>query len=319
MTFHPLRHAIGLAALVALGLASVPARAQTETTTETDTGSEATPETAAEPAAEPAPETVEVTPQQVLATVNGEDLTLGDLISLRSDLPQEYQQLPDEILTQGLLDQMIDQTLLAQAAKQENFDERLAIALSIRNQIRAVLANAWLRNKLGERVSEEAMRGVYDERIAEMAPEQEIRAAHILVESEERATEIKAELDGGGDFAELAREHGTDGTASRGGDLGWFVKTDMVPQFADAAFALEPGTVSDPVQSPFGWHLIRVDGSRDRAVPSFEEMLPGLAEEMGQRAQVEILEELRSAATIERSEDPLPPAAIRADELIQEE
>jgi peptidyl-prolyl cis-trans isomerase C len=145
-----------------------------------------------------------------------------------------------------------------------------------------------------------------------------MRAAHILVDKVETAKEIKAKLDGGADFAALAAEHGTDGTASRGGELGWFVHEQMVPEFADAAFAMEPGTVSDPVQSPFGWHLIKLEERRERPAPPLDEVRDQILEELARQAQTEVLGQLREDAEIERGTGAVPPSAIRNDALITE-
>lgn len=259
----------------------------------------------------------DISAASVLATVGAREITLGEIISLRRDLPEQYQYLPDEILSQGLLDQLIDQTLMEEAARAAGVDDRLDVALSIRNQIRAVLADAWLRSEVAARLTDERLRAAYDQQFATATPEEEIRAAHILVETEEKAQELRAQLDAGADFAALAAEHGTDGTASRGGELGWFVRADMVPEFSDAAFAMEPGTVSDPVKSAFGWHLIKLNERRDKPAPALEEVREGLVSELAQQAQQAILGELRDAAEVTRPERKLPPEAIRADSLLE--
>jgi len=263
-----------------------------------------------------APVETDISAASVLATVGDRDITLGEIISLRRDLPEQYQYLPDEILSQGLLDQLIDQTLLEQAARDAGLDERLDVALSVRNQIRAVLADAWLRAEMETRMTDERLRALYDARYATVEPEEEVHAAHILVETEEKAKELRAQLDAGADFAALAAEHGTDGTASRGGDLGWFVKGDMVPQFAEAAFSIEPGKIGGPVESPFGWHLIKVFERREKPVPAFDEVREELAGEAAQAVQAEIMEGLRGSTTVTLTEPPVPAAAIRADDLI---
>ncbi len=143
-----------------------------------------------------------------------------------------------------------------------------------------------------------------------------MRAAHILVEDQAEAKDLKAQLDKGADFAALAAEHGTDGTASRGGELGWFVHEQMVPEFADAAFAMQPGEVSDPVQSPFGWHIIKLEERRERPVPPLAEVRDQIVEQLTQKAQADVLTEVRGAAEIELGAEEVPAAAIRADEMI---
>ena len=257
-----------------------------------------------------------VGPDTVVAVIDGTELTLGELIALRSSLPQQYQALPDEVLMQGLTEQMVDQTLLAQAGRDAGLDQRRDVALQLRNQERAVLADAYLQTEMAKRVTADALRQAYEEQYVDAEPVEEIRAAHILVDSEEQAQELRERLDEGEDFAKLAEEYGTDGTASRGGDLGWFAQGDMVPSFGEAAFALEPGELGGPVQSPFGWHLIRVDDRRTRPVPEFEEVQEALLEQVTAEAQTAIVEEAREGAGIELA-DPPPPEAIRNDDLIR--
>lgn len=293
-----------LAALLMAGL--LPAGAALA---QDQSGGEAT-ETAAEEAAP------EASAMDVVATVGDKSIRLGDVITLRRGLPQQYQQLPDEILGRGLIDQLIDQTLLADKALEEGINDRASVQFQLENQMRAVLAEAYMRAAVEERVNEEAIRAEYDARYADVEPETEVRAAHILVETEEQAAALKEELDGGADFAALAAEHGTDGTAQRGGDLGYFVKNDMVQPFAEAAFALEPGTVSDPVQTQFGWHLISLVDKRPRAAPAFEAVAGEIAQELVQEAQRAVVAELREGAEVAVTEPGPPAGAFRNDDLL---
>lgn len=286
-------------------------------------GTAALAQTAAEPA-EPAAAAAETTQaaapeysiDSALAVVDGVTLTLGELIAIRRELPDQYQALPDEVLFNGIVEQMIDQMLLAQAATAAGLERRPAIALNLLNQQRAILADAYLREAVGARATPEAVEARYRELYLDAEPSQEVRAGHILVETEEVASELKAQLDAGADFAALAAEHGTDGTASQGGDLGWFAQSDMVPEFADAAFAMEPGTISAPVKTAFGWHLIRLDERRDRQPPALEEVREVLMGELIQQAQVAVVEELRMQSAIVMPEPPLPPQSIREDALL---
>lgn len=296
---------LGLAP-IGMILSNPVAFAQTTTTTETPT--------------EPAP-AAEATAggysiRSPLAEVDGITLTLGELIAIRRQLPEQYQSLPDEVLFDGIVDQLIDQMLLAAAGQKAGLDQRPAVALNLLNQRRAVVADAYLKREVALRATPEAVEALYKERYVDAPPQEEIHAGHILVATEEKAAELKALLDAGGDFAALAAEHGTDGTASRGGDLGWFVRADMVPEFADAAYAMEAGTISDPVQTPFGWHIIKLDERRERPAPALEEVRDTLLGEVIQQAQLAILEETRGQATIVKTTPPLPPQAIRDDALL---
>jgi peptidyl-prolyl cis-trans isomerase C len=252
----------------------------------------------------------------VIATVGDYDLTLGELIAVRQALPQQYQSLPPEVLKEGLMEQLVNQTVLAVRAREEGLDEAPEVALALRNLENSTLADSFMRRRMQERVTAEAIEEAYEARYEGAEPEQEVKAAHILVETKEEAEALRAEIEEGAEFAALAREHGTDGTAQRGGDLGWFVQGDMVPEFADAAFALEPGVVSEPVETPFGWHLILVEERRDRAAPPLEEVRQEIAQELAQQAQQEIIDEARGAVEITRPEREIPVEALMADELI---
>ena len=180
------------------------------------------------------------------------------------------------------------------------------------------MADAYMAKALLERVNEESIQAAYQERFVDAPPVEEVHAAHILVETEEAAAALKARIDEGADFAALAAEAGTDGTASRGGDLGWFVREQMVPEFADAVFSLETGTISGPVQSPFGWHLIKLNERRDRPVPTLADVQEQLIGEMTENAQKAIVEELRAAAKVENNQDIVPAGAVRQDGLLTE-
>jgi peptidyl-prolyl cis-trans isomerase C len=254
----------------------------------------------------------------VVATVAETPITLGELVAARRALPDQFQQLPDEVLMDALIEQMANQLMLAQAAREAGLDRDPAVQTALRNGERAVLASAFMDQAVTERVNDAAIEAAYKERFASAEPVQEAHAAHILVADEATAQEIKAKLDGGADFAGLAAEHGTDGTSSRGGDLGWFVHEQMVPEFADAVFAMEPGTVSGPVQTPFGWHIIKLIEMRDRPVPPLDAVRDQIAAELAEAAQTEILGEVREGIEVQRDGDSVPASAIRADELLTE-
>ncbi len=298
------------AAALGLTLAAGPALAQ-ESEQETEQ------QTEQETQQQSGQETADYGIETPLAEVDGQTVMLGDLIAIRRQLPQQYQQLPDQALFQGILEQLIDQTLLAEAAREAGIDERPAVAVQLRTQERAILADAYLAEQALERVSEEEIGTLYQERHVEGEPVEEVNAAHILVESEETAEELRAELDAGADFAELAEEHGTDGTASRGGELGWFTRDQMVPAFADKVFAMEPGSIAGPVETDFGYHLIKLNERRDRPAPPLEEVEGELRQELAQEARREVIEELRAGAEIAEPDSSVPPSAVRADELLE--
>jgi len=297
----------------ALGLVLGGPAAYGQTTTEPAAPAPAPAEAAP---AEPAMPMADVTVETPLAEVNGETLTIGQLVALRVQLPEQYQQLPDQVLLDGLTQQVIEHMMLAQAGEKAGLASDPTVMLNLKIQNRAILADAYMRAELAKRITPEGIQALYDERYVNVEPEKEVRAAHILVDSEEKAKDLKTQIDGGADFAELAKANGTDGTAARGGELGWFAHGDMVPEFADAAFAMEPGTVSEPVKSAFGWHLIKLEEKRDRAAPPLEEVRDTLASELAQTQQQVILEELRAESTIVMPDLKVPPEAVRADGLL---
>lgn len=239
----------------------------------------------------------ETTADTVLATVNGVDITAGHLLLLRAQLPQQFQSYPDAVLLDGLLEQAVQQALLA-----ESLDEpALLTQLALDNETRALLANDAMQRVAEAAVTDEALQAAYDESFAEAEPQREFSAAHILVASEEEAQAIVAELEGGADFAALARERSTGPSGPNGGDLGWFGLGQMVPPFEAAVVALEPGQVSAPVQTEFGWHVIRLNDSRVQDVPELAEVRDQLVEQV-QRAAVEArLAELEAEAEVSRA------------------
>ena len=242
-------------------------------------------------------------PAQVVATVNGEPITLGDIAAVRADLPQQYDQLPDQALYDGIRQQLIDQKLMTQAAEAAAIDTNEVVSRALQIQRQSLLSDFYMRSQMQARLTEERLMEAYEEQYGAQGPTREVRASHILVDSEETAADLKAALEDGADFAALAAEHGTDGTREQGGDLGFFDRSVMVPEFAEAAFGMEVGEVSDPVQTQFGWHLIQVTDERERPVPTLEEVRGELAQSLGGEIARELLDELRGAAEIVVDED----------------
>lgn len=257
----------------------------------------------------------EPTGATVVATVNGAAITLAHMQVLRDQLPDQYKELPDDILFNGILEQLIQQAALAQTmeGRLSRRDE-----LALENSRRAYLASQALMAASGDAASAEKVAALYAERIAGMEPEREFNASHILVQTEEEARALKAEIDGGADFAELARLHSSDGAAQNGGELGWFGLGMMVQPFEDAVLALQPGQVSDPVQTQFGWHLIRLNDSRIAAVPTLEEMTEELASELQEGAIEAHIAATTAAATVVRSAEGIDPAILRDQNFVGE-
>jgi peptidyl-prolyl cis-trans isomerase C len=262
---------------------------------------------AAAPAADPA---------TVVATVGDVAITLGDIVAVRAELPPQYQSLPDETLYDGIRQQLVDQALLEAAAEAEGMADAPVVARALEIQRRSVLADFYIRKAIADGVTEEAVEEAYDAQIAAAPAVQEVRASHILVATEDEAKAIRAELDGGADFAALAAQHGTDGTKEQGGDLGWFTMDMMVPEFAEAAFALEPGQVAGPVQTQFGWHLIRLAEKREQPKPALEDVRAQIEQEIGGKVALAAVEALRAGATVTLDETRPGLGALRDDALV---
>ncbi|WP_126975294.1 peptidylprolyl isomerase [Frigidibacter oleivorans] len=266
-------------------------------------------ETAADPDA-PAP-----TADTVVATVNGRDITLGHMIALRATLPAEYLALPDDILFQGILDQLVQQTALAEAGEAglTRRDE-----LILETQRLGYLAGVALDDVAVDAVTDEALQAAYDAAYANAEPQTEYNASHILVETEEEAQTVKTEIEGGKDFAAVAAEHSTGPSGPNGGELGWFGLGMMVEPFETAVVALEPGELSDPVQTQFGWHIIRLNETRQSEAPPLDQVRDELAAQIQQQAVADRITEVTASASVERMVDGIDPAVLKDDTILAE-
>jgi len=250
----------------------------------------------------------------VVATVGDTEITVGHMIVARRTLPQQYQQLPDEVLFEGLLDQLIQQNALAQSVE----DVTKATELTIENQRSGLLAGEAL-GRVGEAaVTDEALQEAYEEQFGSADPGTEYNAAHILVETEEEAQAIVEELEEGADFAELARERSTGPSGPNGGALGWFTEGMMVPAFEEAVTELEAGQVSEPVETQFGWHVIKLNETRPAEAPPLEEVRADLAQQLRNAAIEARIEEVVEATDIERAEAEIDPSVLSDISLVAE-
>lgn len=251
----------------------------------------------------------------VLATVNGKDITLGHVIALQDRLPEQYQQLEDKVLYDGILEQLIQQTALAdEIAKSPTKNVTLGLA----NERTAFLSGEFLSQVGSADIDEEAVKAAYAERYADVAPEEEFNASHILVEQEETALEIITMLEGGADFAELAKEKSTGPSGPRGGELGWFGKGQMVPEFEQAVMGLEDGAVSAPVQTQFGWHVVKRNDSRNKSAPTLDQVRAEIVAALKSEAVEAAVASVTEAAEVTRAEVEIDPAMIRKVELLSE-
>lgn len=256
------------------------------------------------------------TADTVVARVNGQEIKLGHVIIARTSLPQQYQQIPPQVLYDAIIEQLIQQSALQQAFGDE---EPNRVKLSLENERRSLLAGEEVEKIMAAAASDEDLKAAYDAKYGASYDEKEFNAAHILVETEEEAKAIKAELDNGADFAELAKEKSTGPSGPKGGALGWFSKGMMVPEFETAVIGLEPGQVSDPVQTQFGWHVVKLNETRAKEAPAFDEVRNQLASELQEKAVKDRVDALVAAAKVERPEiEGLDPAVIQNPDLLKD-
>ena len=252
----------------------------------------------------------------VVARINGEEITLGHMIIAHATLPEQYQQLPAEVLYNAILDQLVQQTALKQSRTD---DVPRQVTVSLENERRSLLAADVIEKIMAGAATDGSVQAAYDAKYADGFGDDEYHAAHILVETEEEATAIKAELAGGADFAAMAKEKSTGPSGPTGGDLGWFGIGSMVPEFETAVVAMESGQVSDPIQTQFGWHVIILNEKRKQTAPALDEVRDELTTELQQAAVEAKVGELTAAATIERPEiEGLKPEILQNLGLLQD-
>ncbi len=251
----------------------------------------------------------------VVAIVNGTEITLGEMIVTRAQLPSQYQQLPDDILWEGVLDQLVQQELLAGQLNEPT--SQIAILLS--TQKRSLMAAEVIDRLTNQAITDEALEAAYNARFADAAPEEEYSAAHILVDTLEEAQAVVARLQEGADFAETAKEISTGPSGPNGGDLGWFGIGMMVPEFETAVVALEVGQISEPVQTQFGWHVILLNDKRQKAAPTLDQVREELSAQIQQEAIAKALDDLTASAAITRPEPgAFDPAILKNIDLLSE-
>ena len=268
-----------------------------------------------EPEAEPKVEMIDVTGDTVVATVNGDDITMAHVVAARTNLPEQFQSLPDDVLLPGIVEQLIQQAVLGQAMGE--LSHRAEIRLE--NQRRELAANDKVEEVISSAVTDDALQAAYDAQYANAEPTKEFSASHILVEAEDKAKELIVELEGGADFAELAKTHSTGPSGPNGGELGWFGPGMMVKPFEDAVMAMEDGAISAPVQTQFGWHVIKLNESRMKGAPALEDVRAELAVQIESDAVETALKALLDAATIDRiALEGIDPAALRDMTLLDQ-
>jgi peptidyl-prolyl cis-trans isomerase C len=297
------RIAAALAVGTALALAPLAVLAQ-------DAAQPATDPAAAAPATPAAP--AQPDPNAVVANVGNETITEADLGFAAEDLAQELQQVPPDQQRAFLVTVLIDMKVMAQAAKQQGMDQTDIFKRRLAYLEERALRRAYFAEKVAAAVTPDAVKAAYDKFVAGFTPEDEVHAEHILVNSEDDAKAIKAQLDKGANFEELAKEKSTDPSAKQnGGDLGFFSKGQMVKPFEDKAFSMEVGQVSDPVQSQFGWHIIKVVDKRKSSPPSLEQVQQQIGQQLMFKSFDDEIAKLKSGLTIDIPDANLA-AAVKA-------
>jgi peptidyl-prolyl cis-trans isomerase C len=242
----------------------------------------------------------------VVATVNGTKLTLAHVLDIKRQLPAQYKNLEDSVLFNGIIEQLVQQQLLASSF--ETPPSWLPTAME--NQERNLLSTIVIDDIRAGALTEAALQSAYDAKFPAGEGEEEYQASHILMETEDEAREILALLDEGADFATLAQEHSTGPSGPRGGDLGWFGKGQMVPDFENAVLSMAPGAYAGPVQTQFGYHLILLRDRRIMARPSLEEVRGELEVELQNAAVESHLRALMDGADVSLSSDDIDPSVL---------
>ncbi len=237
----------------------------------------------------------------VVAKVNGTEILRSDIEDVIHGLPQQYRQMPIKSLFPLLLDRMIELRLVAAEGRKDNLAQDKEVRARMRKIEERVIRDVYISRYVDKTVSDKSLRELYKKSIANAPTGVEVRARHILVKTEDEAKALIKRAKAGEDFATLAKENSIGPSAARGGDLGYFTRKTMVPAFADAAFALDVGAITDkPVKTQFGWHVIKVEDRRKAAPPSFEASRDKLRAQAAQAAVRKLLDRLRAKATIEK-------------------
>ncbi len=247
-------------------------------------------------------EGVEVKPgNPVVAKVDGQDVTRVDVFRYIKMMPEQVRQLPPTAVYPLALDQVINTRLVQNKAESAGLENDPEVQQQMSMAKQQIIRSVYIQREVDKTITDAEMKAKYDEAIGKTPAVEEVKAAHILVDSEAKAKELISQLEGGADFAKLAAENSGDNNKDKGGDLGWFAKGDMVPEFADAAFKMGKGDISKtPVKTQFGWHIIKIEDKRERPKPSFEEVKPMIQTELRRGKLEEMLDKWRQAASIER-------------------
>ena len=254
----------------------------------------------------------------VVARVNGEEIRRSSVDAAVEALPAQYRALPPDQLYPVMVKQLIDQKLMSQAARKANLHNDPEVKTRVSQMEDRVLQQVLVNRAVNAEVTEAKVRARYDQVAKDTPAREEVRARHILVETQDQAKAVIGELGKGADFADVARKRSKGPNAAAGGDLGYFSREDMPKEFGDAAFALKPGEVTkEPIKSPIGWHVIKVEDKRKAGPPSYEDSKEEISQQLAQEAAQKFVASLRDGATIEsfdlegRPQADAPPPMMR--------
>ena len=236
----------------------------------------------------------------VIARVNGVDIKQSDLALAEEDVGADMQAASPEAKREHLISYLADIIMVTQAADKKNLADNPDFKRQLAFLRSKLLMGYELQQEAKTALTDEALKQTYDEAVKSMSGQEEVRARHILVEGEDEAKAIIEQLKGGADFAKLAKEKSKDPGAAEGGDLGYFTKDQMVPEFADVAFKMYPGQLSNPVKTQFGWHVIKVEDKRTKQPPEFEKVKDQIEAYLARKAQSDFIAKLRQSAKVER-------------------
>jgi peptidyl-prolyl cis-trans isomerase C len=292
-----------LAGAAALTLLAGPVLAQ-DAPKPADTPAAAAPAAAGDQAGKP--------DDPVAATVNGQPILRSEVLEAINSLPQQYRQMPVEMLVPLMAEQVATARLVAQKGIDAGLQNDPEVKERMATAERRIIQDIWLQRQIKAKVTDQAIQDAYKKYLADNPAQDQVKARHILVDSEDKAKDLIKKLEGGAKFEELANTNTTDPSGKdSGGDLGWFAKDQMVPEFADAAFKLEKGKyTTTPVKTQFGWHVILVEDKRTLPQPTLDEVKPQLEEQLSQALVPQIIAEVKQGAQIVvmgQDGKPLPP------------
>lgn len=245
-------------------------------------------------------QTAKTADDPVVARVNGQPIHRSTVLEFYNQLPPQMAQIPLEQIVPGIINELAARKLLSDAAEKAKLGDNADVKKQLQAAREQVLQQAYLDRKVKEEVTDAKLKARYDELIKQQPPQEEVHARHILVSSEADAKAALDEVKKGADFTEVSKKRSTGPTAATGGDLGFFTQDKMVPAFAEAAFKLQPGQVTEaPVQTQFGWHVIKVEARRKSEPPKFEDVRGQVFEMMSGEAVEKLVADLRKSAKIE--------------------